>query len=439
MSPERRIAGIAFVSLAIGAGVALRIYGLFTDFWLDEIWGLQIARAARSSIDLITRIHVDTNHPLILMWMRLVGNTHDWEWYRLPSLIAGVATIPLLIEAAATKAERWIIAVIASLSLPLIVYSSEARGYALAAALLIAAYVCRSRRSTWGDVAFGFCIALSFLAHLGAATVYAGFLAADLARRDVRRHALPMAAGVYLYVVKVRHLVIIGSPRSTVLDAVISAASGVLGVPGGGTMATVLAVAVVAVIVYEIARRALHRDVEAVFYAVAIAFGPAAAAAQQRCLCVVPRYFFLSVPFVLLLFASFVAHAPRIAAAVLIAVFVIGNTAGLLPFLRYGRGEYLNALADIARSAPVVTIGGTNDFRTLMTLDFYTPYLPAGHRVAFVPRDRMSRTPPDWILLESVEIDPLPPPRWDRYVLTRVYPYGGFSGWTWIAYRKPDH
>jgi hypothetical protein len=392
---------------AVGAilllGILLRLRGVFTDFWLDEIWGLRIALAAPSWLALITRIHADTNHPLVSIYMHALGPLRHWEWYRLFSLACGIGTMVLIRD----RTYR----ILAALAFPLIVYSSEARGYAPAAFFLVVAYVTRRR------FVFGIAIILAMLSHLSAVAVYLGFLAVDLGAPASRRlaarrlasgggtppgqpartpalHILPIAFGIWYYIVKVRHLVPGGGPRWT---------------PDLVTIA--LGAATLAVVAIEIVRRARARDHDALFFAVALFVGPAIAAISYRCPCVLPRHFFVCVPFVLILFASFFERQRW-----LIAVFVLLNVIPLVPFLRYGRGQYDRALHDIAG-----TVGGDSEFRDRMLIDFYNPSL------------RYGAPSPEWLLIEN----PRPIP---GYVLWREYPYGGVSGWTWYVYRlsKPD-
>jgi len=366
---------------AVGAilllGILLRLRGVFTDFWLDEIWGLRIALAAPSWLALITRIHADTNHPLMSMYMHALGPLRHWEWYRLLSFACGIGTVIAIPDRT--------VRVLAALSFPLIVYSSEARGYAPAAFFLVVAYVTRRR------VVFGIAIILAILSHLSAVAVYLGFLAA---RRDWKLHILPVAFGVWYFFVKVRHLVPGGGPRWT-----------------PDLVTIVLAAATFAIVAIEIVRRARARDLDALFFAVALFAGPAIAAVSYRCPCVLPRHFFVCVPFVLILFASFFERHRW-----MIAVFVLLNAIPLVPFLRYGRGQYDRALHDIAG-----TVGGDSEFRDRMLIDFYNPSL------------RYGAPNPEWLLIEN----PRPIP---GYVLWREYPYGGVSGWTWYVYRlsKPD-
>jgi hypothetical protein len=379
-------------------GIALRLRGVFTDFWLDEIWGLRIALAAPSWLALITRIHADTNHPLVSIFMHAIGPVRHWEWYRVLSLLCGIGTI------VAIRDRTYVI--LASLSFPLIVFSSEARGYAPAAFFLVLAYVLWRKSS----IGFGVAIVLAILSHLSAVAVYLGFLAVDLvalwrtgtlacppaAQGQARvavlhRHLLPIAFGAWYYVIKVRHLVPGGGPRWT-----------------PDPFAIAIGVATLAIVIVEIVRRARARDLDALFFAVALIAGPLIAAASYRCPCVLPRHFFVCMPFVLILFASFFERYRWG-----IAVFVLVNAMQIIPFLRYGRGQYDRALHDVSG-----TVGGDSAFRDRMLIDFYNPSL------RYVPRSQN----PEWLLIENRM-----PIR--GYTLVREYPYGDISGWTWYVYR----
>ncbi|HKS22390.1 MAG TPA: hypothetical protein VJZ76_06305 [Thermoanaerobaculia bacterium] len=367
------------VAAVVVLGVLLRLRGVFTDFWLDEIWSLRIALDAPTWWSLVTRIHADTNHPLVSMYMRAIGPVQHWEWYRLLSLVCGVGTIVLI--------RNRTYQLLAALSFPLIVYSSEARGYAPAAFFLLVAYVTRRR------AVFGVAIVLAILSHLSAVAVYLGFL---VSRRDWKLHVLPCAFGAWYFFVKVRHLAAGGGPRWT-----------------PEPFALFIAAVTLIIVVIEIVRRARARDAEALFFAVAIIVGPLIAAASYRCPCVLPRHFFVCMPFVLILFASFFERVPKWG----IAAFIVLNAIQIVPFTLYGRGQYDRALHDISG-----TVGGDSEMRDRMLIDFYNPSLRYG-----APK-------PEWLLIEE-PLRPIP-----GYVLWRTYPYGGISGWTWYVYRlsKPD-
>jgi hypothetical protein len=187
------------------------------------------------------------------------------------------------------------------------------------------------------------------------------------------------------------------------------------GPEGPGLVAALAGIAVFGVLAFEIARSR-----ERLFFAVALFAGPLVAALRYTCPCVLPRHFFVCMPFALILFASF---AERFRWSV--AVFIAANAIQLAPFVAYGRGQYLRALTDIARATGGTAIAsGDSDFRNGLLVDFYRPYLPDGLSVRYVPR----AAHPEWLLVEQ----PIA-----NLALFRRYRYGGVSGWDWYVYRLP--
>src|SRR5258706_3825867 len=95
MEKPRR--GLILVAIAtmIAAGIAFRLWGLFTDFWLDEIWALRLAQNLKSPVGIFTSIHFDTNHWLYTFLMWLCGDQPAWMIYRIPSFAAGIFTLLL--------------------------------------------------------------------------------------------------------------------------------------------------------------------------------------------------------------------------------------------------------------------------------------------------------------------------------------------------------
>src|SRR2546423_14815001 len=91
----------AWVALAAITLVAagLRVGGMFTEFWLDEIWSWLLAWDAerspvRSALDVFTRLYHDNNHWLNTIWIRWMGE-QPWWGYRLLSLVTGCALVPV--------------------------------------------------------------------------------------------------------------------------------------------------------------------------------------------------------------------------------------------------------------------------------------------------------------------------------------------------------
>src|SRR5438477_12394292 len=107
---------------------ALRVPGLFDDFWLDEIWSYRIARELQRPLDVLASpvAQTDNNDPLNTTLLELMGARQPWWVYRLPALVAGVGS--LLVTAALTshhgRGEARVSTALIGFSDPLVLYSS---------------------------------------------------------------------------------------------------------------------------------------------------------------------------------------------------------------------------------------------------------------------------------------------------------------------------
>ncbi len=120
--------------LLVAVAAAVRIPGVTANLWFDELWATHVILG--SGADLARQSIYDIGQPLyhVLMfaWIRLFG---DGEVaVRLPSLLAGLATIALMPRLGAELESRvagWIGAVWLALSPVHIWYSVEARPYSI--------------------------------------------------------------------------------------------------------------------------------------------------------------------------------------------------------------------------------------------------------------------------------------------------------------------
>ena len=71
---------------------ALRLPGLFTDFWLDEIWTLKIVLGIDSGWDIFSEVRHSNNHHLNTLIFYVLGDLEHWSLYRIHSLLAGGKT-----------------------------------------------------------------------------------------------------------------------------------------------------------------------------------------------------------------------------------------------------------------------------------------------------------------------------------------------------------
>jgi hypothetical protein len=464
--PDQRRYVLALLLVATAA----RVPGLFSEFWLDEIWTLTIVNGLDSPLDILTSVRHSNNHHLNTLFFYLLGHQEHWLVYRLHSLVAGVGTVALawLVAARFGRLVKPVAAGLTAVSYLGIHFSSEARGYAMAvffAFLTLWAALRFADRRNFGSAALIWLSAcLGWLSHLSYVDAFAA-LAVWLPIRlwktcDTRGEALwksllalgvPISFTGWFYVFDIRRMTIHGAPDYRLSEVLTKTASYAGGGPGGGLPAVVVALVAVLIIAAGIVGIARRRDDSWIFYALAIFVVPATVLAVLRPEVLFVRYFLVSIGFGLVAAAVFLTDllrsgaAGRAVAVMLLAGFVVGNALNTARFYRYGRGGYLEALRHIATKTPgaVATLGGDFDFRNGMVVDFYQRYLPPGEAVDYVSHEQYPQDGPEWIVLHRIgslgEVYPsIDDNLGNTFLLDLVEPYSDLSGWYWLVYRRKE-
>src|SRR3954454_15073430 len=193
---SKKTTSIVIAAIVIAAA-ALRIPGMLTDFWLDEIWSLHIAKAIHSPLDVLlsSSARIDNNHPLHTWYLWTIGDVKQWWIYRLPALMCGIGSVVVAAHAMRRRSamEAIAAAVLLGFSFPLVFYSSEARGYSPAVFFTLVAFDAMLRyveRPRWASaIVFNVACVLGFLSHLTFVHFYLAALYWTLLR--VRRTKLP--------------------------------------------------------------------------------------------------------------------------------------------------------------------------------------------------------------------------------------------------------
>lgn len=133
MIPRSRPETPWIVLLAIAAaGLALRIAAARGGLWLDEAWSASFARDVGTPAGVFLNIHHDNNHHLNTLWLQMVGSGAAPVVQRALSIATGTAAI--VMAGLILTARGWIASIIAAtlfaVSPILVIYGSEARGYA---------------------------------------------------------------------------------------------------------------------------------------------------------------------------------------------------------------------------------------------------------------------------------------------------------------------
>ncbi|MGH7176685.1 MAG: hypothetical protein ACREJC_04830 [Tepidisphaeraceae bacterium] len=451
----------------------MRVGGIFTDFWLDEIWSHSIAMTISSTPDVLLSdaARLDNNHPINTLLIRAMGERQSWVWYRIPSMIAGIGAVLLAVRIMSRRgrAEALAAAVFVGTSFPLVFYSSEARGYSLAVFFAMLALDALDREFAGARKAVMFNVAciLGFLSHLTFLHFYAAAgvwtvlhllrskaTPRQSARLLFRLHAIPLAAIVSLHLVFVRHLTIGGAPPTRTLNVLISALSLSVGGPGSGTVAALIAIIVATLFLVSLGWLIRNRSQMWVFYAVAVIIAPGLLmlydlVLSERIQPLMVRYFLVALAMMLLALAQGAGALWRVRPGLvttLLGLVVVGNMIDFIGFLSDGRGGYSRAVSHMLANTPGprVTVAADNNFRVGKTLEFYSRLLPAGRSIDFDDGTIARAAPPMWLIKTShpsVE----PPPAvvvhasGIRYLLERAYPTSPLSGVEWYLYRIEPH
>ena len=126
---------VAIVAALTAIGLALRAVGSNSQLWYDEIYSLVVS--SRPPLhELLTTYYGDIQHPLYSVLANLsVSALGETAWtVRLPAIIFGVASIPLLFllgRAVATTHEALLASALLTVSYHHVWFSQNARGYTL--------------------------------------------------------------------------------------------------------------------------------------------------------------------------------------------------------------------------------------------------------------------------------------------------------------------
>jgi hypothetical protein len=450
---RRRAAALIAV---LAAAALVRAACLRTQPWLDEVWSIGLARCAETAAMVFRGLHDDNNNPLYTLYLRLVSGSADWAAPRLLSFGAGLAAVGILGWDPEDRRRGLLTALLAAASTHMVLYATEARGYALMSLLsLLCFLLLRPREAPRRPraAAFAVCALLAFLSHPTFVYVFAALFvwaAAALPPEKRPRGLLGLfgpPALAYGLLEALQFPVMVGGASPNGYWSVLLRALDLWsGAPDHGAAAFAGAALLAALLGWELRHVRRERPGEFVFFASLFAGACAFAA-------IFPfpfeRHFYACLPFALMLAAGGLLRLFRLggaragAAVVLVALFLLGNGARDRALATAGRGHYAEAVLRMAAETPgpVVTVGGDFDFRERLVLDYYAGLVPLPKRLEYVTSDRRMQSPPDWFLEHGFFTDPRLAPVGvslgkASYRLVEIYPYSGLSGWTWMLYRR---
>jgi 4-amino-4-deoxy-L-arabinose transferase-like glycosyltransferase len=453
--------------------LALRLPGIFSDFWLDEIWTYFFSRTLDSPLQALigTRDLKNFNAgSLNVLLFYLLGDCHHWVLYRVPSLLTGTASVALawVIARPSGRTAALLSSLLVALSYPMIHYASEARVYSLAIFFSYAAFICMRRlveEQRWRDcfvlwvtVALGFLSHLTFLYAVSASGAWwllrllrSGRSPDRIALAGARCFGVPLLFLAVYHYAFIRHVVIGAAADYRLLDVLTKALSHAAGGPAGGwggAAAAILALLLTALAVWY---RRRQTDDDWFFYLLAVFVLPLVILPILRPAVLFPRYFLVNIAFGLVAVGMAAAHlfergrwyrALVIGALVL---FVAGNGLNVARLYRHGRGHYLEGLRYLAEHTPgkTVTVASDHGFRNGLVIEFYQRYLSGEKKIVHLSTKHEWTTPPRWFLVHDFNesrrsIPPEIEVRGKRFDLVKTLPYSDLSGWHWYIFRARE-
>lgn len=465
MEKSHKIAILLIVCVAIIAG-AVRYVSAFDNLWLDEIWSVNIAKSMHSPLDAF-RIAKDNNHILNTVYLYYFGEGSRWPQYRLLSIIAGIFSVALI---GIIGFRRNIFTGIASLifgafSLPLITYSSEARGYSLAVFFSLAAF---SVFQKYGEkthyrylLIFWLSVIGGFLSHIMFFYIYGAFIISSFSNisiniADIKKwkyfmfwHAVPLTFCVYFYSVFVKNMEYGGGdfvrPGLERFSLFMVPA---LSLPYGNIFSLLTAIMVFTAMAVWICLIERRRNKQWLFYlTVSVALPITLFSTPMPFFS--PRYLVFSIPFIYLCISSMLSELAargkiRMAAVAFVLLgFVLLSAIGIHKQIESGRGNYLKALSYIRdkTAGSDITVGSDHDFRNQTIMKFYEKFLKPGTKIYYFPSGETSQNP-EWIITHNFDLNHMPPQNISR-INNQIYDFqcsfrhsNILSGWSWFIYRR---
>ncbi|UCD65303.1 MAG: hypothetical protein JSW69_04525 [Deltaproteobacteria bacterium] len=443
------------------------------DLWLDEIWSLLLAEATSSTWE-IMQIKHDNNHLLNTLYIYILGEQERFFLYRLLAMVSGIATIYLISLQARTwgKTESVIALLLAGTSYPLILYFSEARGYAPAIFFAISTFIVLQKYEEqktplrligiWLLISLGLLSHLTFIIFFLSIFIYSvSLLFIHNSRESLKSrisdllliYCIPFVFVAALYFFFIQHLTLGGGPVYNKIDVLYNIGSFILGLPAqnivriSGFIFLLLSSVTAIISLYK------SRDHLWIFFTGILFIVPALLILVTKPSYLYFRYFIICFPFYYLLLSYLFGRiyqaklkSGTYAVVLIVTTLMVGHTFKILPLLKYGRGNYTNAMKYMLQNSTgqTVRIGSDHDFRNGMLLKYYSRFAPPERQIHFINKDNIVTQKPDWLITHNQDLTYNPPEQIIInnsliYEFRKKFSYSGVSGWNWFIYKLADY
>ncbi len=422
------------------------------DLWLDEVWSISFARDAQSVADIFVRFQHDNNHPLNTLYLYFLGEQKAFIAYRLLAVLSGIGSL-FLIGYIARKEwgypEALCSILLAGTSFPLLLYFSEARGYAPEIFFALVCYALLrgnlrhfSRQKLalfWAASILGMLSHSTFIiaaiAFCAGSLTYAFQTNGSVRHKWLRfaaHHVPPFLFYAWWYTFYLKNMVIGGGPIYPIWDVIAQASALLLGLPESLFFSGAAMLCVLILITAGIICLFRERDPQWLFFLTILSFSPAILFIVSNPIFIYLRYFIVCFPFFYLLFSHLICKCYlsrtnywRLFVIAAVVMLIAGQTQRDYPLLKFGRGQYSAALEYIAKNSPgIVLIGSNHDFRHRMLFDFYATRVAGGGHLRYVSQPEWIKKLPDWVIDEAVLYQPP-----DEIIINKIWSYRFIKGY----------
>lgn len=450
--------------LLILLGTALIVACSTGTLWFDEILSFQWAKSAKNPWQLLELYRHDNNHPLNSLWLMILGENRPPWAYRLLSIVSGMASLILIHRLAVRLSPRfaWAPLLLAATSFPLVLYFSEARGYAPAIAFLLGATVLilSDTPRTWHIPLFWILCSLAVLSHGTSLVVLASLGSGNLVRGILEKKppltllgdlllwfGIPFVLASAHWILFLREMIVAGGPEYPVPVVLTHFFGYALGIPGAAQGHFAIAAAGILTVATALLLGRFPTPATRWFFGFVTVLFPTLSLLATDTTYLYFRYFLVSLPFVYLLAApiaeriSEIGRIPATTAALLLCAIVAGQFPRLWMLATQGRGDYFSALSHIASHASSSpTIVSNNDLQVGLVLGYLRSRHPELRPLRFLPQKSHTESAPSWILYATQEDPPtVPEPAIDlngrRYAALAKHLSAPVSGAHWTLYK----
>lgn len=433
------------------------------NLWFDEVLSLQWASKASHPWEILSLYRHDNNHPLNTLWIYFMGVGRPEIVYRGLSITAGIL-LPFLTFIASRRLSprAWFVPVmLVAFSYPVVLYASEARGYAPAMALSLAAFVVLLERPEPGFIwtpLFWLLSCLALLAHSTAVFPLAAMGGWSLLRllpewktslgRVILLFAPPALLFIGFFWFFLSRMMIAGGPDTGPVEVLSEFFGFWLGLPAGGVLGWMSpAIGAILLAVALILGRFPVKSLR-LFFLFSLAGFPVVVLIASGENYVHFRYLVVILPFLSLLIGCLAERVVedfrgwKFVILPLLGIFIGMQAPRMLSLVALGRGNPVDAIARILSESPHgVTVASNHEMLVGMVFEHYRRQLPDPRSVRYLMKHQTEVVMPDWVVI-SHQGDPSNDVSGDleafggRFTFVATFPGAPASGTHWTLYKN---